>query len=51
MIHSGAIIEYNVELGDYVQVGAGTQINSGVTIGEETFIGSGVTVVLGVKIR
>ncbi len=26
LIHSGVIIEYNVELGDYVQVGAGTQI-------------------------
>jgi len=50
LIHSGAIIEYNVELGDYVQLGAGSQLNSGVSVGEETFIGSGVTVVSGVKI-
>ncbi len=50
ILQSGANIEHEVTLGDFVQVGAGSTINAGVEIGENAFIGSGVTIVSGVKI-
>jgi sugar O-acyltransferase (sialic acid O-acetyltransferase NeuD family) len=50
IFHSGAIIDHNITLEDFVQVGAGTMINSHVTIGEGAFIGSGVTLVSGISV-
>ena len=37
-------------LGDFVQIGAGSTINSGVRIEDEVFIGSGVTIVSGITV-
>lgn len=50
LLHSSAVIDFNVHLSDFVQIGAGAVIGSGVTIEEGAFIGSGVTVVSGVTI-
>ncbi len=50
LLHSQAVIEQEVMLSDYVQVGAGSIINAGVEIGEEAFIGSGVTIIAGLSI-
>lgn len=50
ILHSGSLLDFNVKLGDFVQIGAGAVIGSGVTIEEGAFIGSGVTVVSGVTI-
>lgn len=50
ILSSNVTVDFDVDLGDYVQVGAGSVINSGVKIGENAFIGSGVTIVSGVKI-
>lgn len=50
LLHSGAVLDFNVRLSDFVQIGAGAIIGSGVTIEEGAFIGSGVTVVSGVTI-
>jgi sugar O-acyltransferase (sialic acid O-acetyltransferase NeuD family) len=45
-----AVIGVECSIGDFVQVGAGTIVNSNVTIGSEAFIGSGAVVVSGVTI-
>ena len=50
LLHSGAVLDFNVRLSDFVQIGAGAVIGSGVIIEEGAFIGSGVTVVAGVTI-
>ncbi|WP_209331619.1 acetyltransferase [Lunatimonas salinarum] len=50
IFHSGALLEHLVEVADYVQVGAGSIINSGVKIEEGAFIGSGAIIVSGVRI-
>jgi len=51
LVHANAIIEVEVELGDFTQIGAGSILNSGVKVGPEVFIGSGVTIVSGIKIE
>ena len=50
ILHSGALLDFNVKVADFVQVGAGAVVGSGVTIEEGAFIGSGVTIVSGVTI-
>ncbi|WP_026956393.1 NeuD/PglB/VioB family sugar acetyltransferase [Algoriphagus vanfongensis] len=50
ILHTGAIVDHKVKLGDFVQVGAGTIINAEVDVKEGAFIGSGVTIVSGVTI-
>jgi sugar O-acyltransferase (sialic acid O-acetyltransferase NeuD family) len=50
ILSSNVVVEFDCELEDYVQIGPGSIINSGVTIGKGAFIGSGVTIVSGVKI-
>jgi sugar O-acyltransferase (sialic acid O-acetyltransferase NeuD family) len=50
IFHSGAIIDHQVKIEDFVQIGAGSIINSEATIEEGAFIGSGVTIVAGVTI-
>lgn len=50
ILHSGALLDFNVKLDDFVQIGAGAVIGSGVKIEEGAFIGSGVTIVAGVTI-
>ncbi len=50
ILHSGALLDFNVKAGDFVQIGAGAVVGSGVTIEEGAFIGSGVTIVSGVTI-
>jgi len=50
IIHAKVTIGVGASLGNYVQVGAGSTINSEVIIGDEVFIGSGVTIVSGVTI-
>lgn len=50
ILSSNVTVDFDVDLEDYVQVGAGSIINSGVKIGENAFVGSGVTIVSGVKI-
>ncbi len=50
LVHANVFIGVETTLGDFVQVGAGSNINPGVTIADEVFIGSGVTIVSGVTI-
>ncbi len=50
ILHTNATIDFDSSLADFVQVGAGSIINSGVIVEDEAFIGSGVTIISGVKI-
>jgi sugar O-acyltransferase (sialic acid O-acetyltransferase NeuD family) len=50
IFHAKATIGVEAVLGNFVQIGAGSQINPGVVIEDEVFIGSGVVVVSGVTI-
>jgi acetyltransferase-like isoleucine patch superfamily enzyme len=50
IFHTGVIIDHKAVVEDYVQVGAGSIINSEVILEEGAFIGSGVTIVSGVRI-
>lgn len=50
IFHSGAIIDHQAELEDFVQIGAGTIVNSSVKIGKGAFIGSGAVIISGVTI-
>lgn len=50
IFHTGAIIDHQSKIEDFVQIGAGSIINAEVTIEEGAFIGSGVTIVAGVTI-
>lgn len=50
IINAGAIVDYEVKMEDFVQIGAGSIINGNVTIEESVFLGTGVTVVAGVTI-
>ena len=50
VINSSTTIESGAQLGDFVQVGAGSIINEDVKIEDQAFIGSGVTIVAGVTI-
>lgn len=50
ILHARALIDFDVKINDFVQVGAGSIINSAAIIEEGVFIGSGVTIVSGVKI-
>ncbi len=50
IIHTKVSIGVEAQLGDFVQVGAGSTINPGVKIEDEVFIGSGVTIVSGITI-
>lgn len=51
IINSNVVIDHHASLGDFVQIGAGSIINSGVAIEKEAFVGSGVTIVSGVTIE
>jgi sugar O-acyltransferase (sialic acid O-acetyltransferase NeuD family) len=50
LLHSGALIDFDVKIADFVQVGAGAVIGSGVTLEEGAFIGTGATIVSGITI-
>ncbi|TRX47988.1 acetyltransferase [Fulvivirga sp. M361] len=50
ILNSNVVIDYEAELGDFVQVGTGSIVGSGVKVGDEAFIGSGVTIVSGLTI-
>ncbi|MFN3404941.1 MAG: acetyltransferase [Cytophagaceae bacterium] len=50
IISCNALIDFDSHLEDFVQVGAGSIINSGVKIEKGAFIGSGAVIVSGVKI-
>ena len=50
IVNAGAIVDYEVKMEDFVQIGAGSTINGNVTIEENVFIGTGVTIVAGVTI-
>ncbi|HCZ36416.1 MAG TPA: acetyltransferase [Cytophagales bacterium] len=50
LIHTKVFIGVETSLGDFVQIGAGSNINPNVTIEDEVFIGSGVTIVSGITI-
>jgi len=50
ILHTNSVVDYEATLSDFVQIGAGSHIGSGVTIEEGAFIGSGVTVVAGITI-
>ena len=50
IFNTGALIDYDVKIGDFVQIGAGSIINPGVEIGEQAFIGTGATLISGIKI-
>ena len=50
IIQSGVVIDVDVVLEDFVQIGIGSNIAANVHIEEQVFIGSGVTIVSGVKI-
>lgn len=50
VLQSRALVDYDAQLEDFVQVGAGSIINPGVKVEKNAFIGSGVTIVSGVTI-
>ncbi len=50
LIYPNATLNHQVQIADFVHIGAGSIINSGVKIGQKAFIGSGVTITSGVKI-
>lgn len=50
IFHSACCLDHQVEVADFVQIGAGSVINSNVKIEKGAYIGSGVTVVSGVHI-
>jgi acetyltransferase-like isoleucine patch superfamily enzyme len=50
VLSSNATIDFDADLDDFVQIGSGTIINSGVKIGKRAFIGSGAVIVSGVEI-
>ena len=50
LLHAKSHVGAESVLGDFVQIGAGTIINTGVTIEDEVFIGSGSTIVSGIHI-
>jgi sugar O-acyltransferase (sialic acid O-acetyltransferase NeuD family) len=49
-VHAKAVIDYQTEIADFVQVGTGSIIGAGVKIEEGAFIGSGVTLVAGITV-
>lgn len=51
IINTNVVIEYDANLDDFVQVGAGSIINSSVIVGKGAFIGSGVTIISGVEVE
>jgi sugar O-acyltransferase (sialic acid O-acetyltransferase NeuD family) len=50
ILNARVTVGVEASLGDFVQVGAGSVINSGVVIEGEVFIGSGATIVSGVTV-
>ncbi|WP_035727071.1 acetyltransferase [Eisenibacter elegans] len=49
-LHTRATIDYEAKLGDFVHIGAGSVVGSGVVIEDDAFIGAGVVIISGVKI-
>jgi len=50
IVQAKAYLGAETSVGDFVQIGAGTVINTGVVLEDEAFIGAGVTIVSGVTI-
>jgi sugar O-acyltransferase (sialic acid O-acetyltransferase NeuD family) len=50
IIHSGAVIDFDSSLGQFVQVGAGAVIGNGAKIADQVFIGAGATIIPGISI-
>jgi len=50
ILHTHVVVDYETKVGDFIQIGTGSNIGSGVTIEDGVFIGSGVTVVSGITI-
>ncbi|TDI64046.1 MAG: acetyltransferase, partial [Bacteroidetes bacterium] len=50
ILHAQCTIDYEVSIKDYVEVGAGSIVGSGVSIGTGVFIGAGATLVSGVTV-
>lgn len=50
IFHSGCVIEHQVEIGDFVQVGAASAVGPHVKIEEGVFVGTGATIVAGITI-
>ena len=50
ILHPNVVVGAESEVGDFVQIGAGSIINPGVVIEDEAFIGSGVVIVSGITI-
>jgi sugar O-acyltransferase (sialic acid O-acetyltransferase NeuD family) len=50
ILHTNAVLDHEAELEDFVQLGAGSIVNSGAKVGRNAFIGSGAIVVSGVSI-
>jgi len=50
LLHARVFVGVGAQLGNFVQVGAGSCINPAVVIEDEVFIGSGVTIVSGVTV-
>lgn len=50
VINTGAIIEHDVQLGDYVQIAPGAIVNGGTTIGARSYVGSGAVIREGLSI-
>lgn len=50
ILHTRALIEYDVQLGDFVQIGAGAIVGAGAIIEANALIGSGAVIAPGVRI-
>ncbi len=50
LLHSGAMLDFDVTVANFVQIGAGATIGSGTTLEEGAFIGTGATILSGVTI-
>ena len=50
ILNSQALIEHDVQIGDFCHISTGTLINGGVKIGNHSFIGSGTIIREGIKI-
>ncbi len=50
VLHTQVLLEHNVVVKDFVQIGAGSVVGAGAILNEYVFVGAGATIVAGVEI-